>query len=281
MVVIFAAGMFAAVCGYPAPDPVKVFMKERRSQHGEDLYVFQEFYQSNLSRIKAAAGVYIEAGALDGRDLSNTWALNKAFGWTGILIEASPALFKSLQKNRQGSGDVLVHGALCNPKDARRNVTYHYVDNEVKNTAVGGIWELMDEGFKEAFYKRFAIDDAKLQTYPTVKCMSLASELHSRGVHHVDYFSLDIEGAELNFLSHFSYALHKGNVTIDIISVEGYGDSVTPKDMQVRVLLNGVGYTFVGWGVKQPAYGWGSMWFLRNASAVHVEYFGWNRDKKR
>jgi hypothetical protein len=255
-----------------AADPLSRFMAVRKSQHNENLFVFKEFYQSNVSKMMTPKRTYIEAGALDGRDLSNTWGFNKAFGWTGVLVEVSPKLYKSMLDLRRDSGDILLHGALCNPRDVDNNVTYHFVDNEKDRTAVGGIWELMDEGFKRAFYSSFKIDDAKLQTYPVVKCMSLGAELQKHNISHVDYFSLDIEGAELDFLSHFRHFIKNGSVTIDIISVEGYGDAITPKDAKVMALLNRVGYTFVGHGRKQPAYGWGSMWFLRNNSVVYEDY---------
>lgn len=266
-------GLLLCIDAYPMADSFREFLAERKSQHSEDVFIFQEFYQSNVSKMTSVKRTYIEAGALNGFDLSNTWAFNKAFGWTGILVEASPKLFKSMLTLRRDSGDILVNGVLCNPKDAKKNVSYHYVDNGVRNTAVGGIWELMDDGFKQHFYGKLAIDDVKLQTYPTVKCMSLGAELLKYNITHVDYFSLDIEGAELDFLMHFGRYLEKQIVTIDIMSVEGYGDGVTAKDMRVIALLNRVGYTFVGHGIKQPAYGWGSMWFLRNNSVVHADYF--------
>jgi len=256
----------------PINDPIRIFMRERQSQHNEDVFILQEFYQSNLSKIRAAKGVYVEAGAFDGKELSNTWAFNQAFGWTGILVEASPLLYESLVRIRRNTHDVLINGALCSPRDARHNVSYHFVVNNDGKTAVGGLWELMDEGFKKHFYKHLVMDDAALQKYPVVKCISLGVEMAARSIAHVDYFSLDIEGAELDFLTHFGNLLHAGSITVDIFSVEGYGDGVSAKDVKVMALMNRVGYTFVGWGTKQPAYGWGSMWFIRNGSVVHEDY---------
>ncbi len=257
----------------PIDDPATVFMRHRKSQHAEDLFVFQEFYQSNVSKMMNVKRTYIEAGGLDGHSLSNTWAFNKAFGWTGILIEASPKLYESMVKFRHNSGDILINGVLCNPRDTRRNISYHYVDNGVENTAVGGIWELMDEGFKKHFYGKLGFTDAKLQTYPVVQCMSLGLELIKNNISHIDYFSLDIEGAELNFLSHFSHYIESRTITIDILSVEGYGDPITIVDMRLMAVINKMGYTYVGHGIKEPAYGWGSRWFLRNNSVIHEEYF--------
>ena len=38
-------------------------------------------------------GFFIEAGAHDGVDISNTLYLEKQLGWTGILVEPNPDTF--------------------------------------------------------------------------------------------------------------------------------------------------------------------------------------------
>ena len=41
-------------------------------------------------------GVFVELGALDGKKFSNTFMLERCFGWRGILIEANPINFARL-----------------------------------------------------------------------------------------------------------------------------------------------------------------------------------------
>ena len=43
-----------------------------------------------------SGGFFIEAGAADGMRFSNTLLLEMKRNWTGLLVEPSPALFKSL-----------------------------------------------------------------------------------------------------------------------------------------------------------------------------------------
>jgi len=65
------------------------------SQSFEDLILFKVCFQ-NLKQ----PGVYLEAGALDGVTLSNTYFYEKCLNWTGILIEPSPASYARLEKKR-------------------------------------------------------------------------------------------------------------------------------------------------------------------------------------
>jgi hypothetical protein len=45
-------------------------------------------------------GYFIEAGAGDGIDCSNTYLLEKSFGWSGLLLEPSATQFSRLSSNR-------------------------------------------------------------------------------------------------------------------------------------------------------------------------------------
>lgn len=45
-------------------------------------------------------GFYIECGANDGVNQSNTWYFEKKLNWRGILIEPNKKIFKDLKKNR-------------------------------------------------------------------------------------------------------------------------------------------------------------------------------------
>lgn len=44
-------------------------------------------------------GTFLDIGANDGVTLSNTFALANSYGWTGLLVEASPKAYERLLKN--------------------------------------------------------------------------------------------------------------------------------------------------------------------------------------
>jgi hypothetical protein len=62
------------------------------SQLGQDLCVLE---QTNYKK-----GGFVEFGATDGVLLSNSYLLEKEFGWQGLCAEHNPKYFKQLQKNR-------------------------------------------------------------------------------------------------------------------------------------------------------------------------------------
>ena len=60
------------------------------SQLGQDLFVLIELGNKK-------EGFFIEIGAGDGFYLSNTYLLEKNFGWTGILVEPNKSFYNSFQ----------------------------------------------------------------------------------------------------------------------------------------------------------------------------------------
>jgi FkbM family methyltransferase len=66
------------------------------AQNKEDLVLIQYFDGKR-------DGVFVDVGAHDGVQFSNTHLLETKFGWSGICIEPNPESFKKLVKNRPGS----------------------------------------------------------------------------------------------------------------------------------------------------------------------------------
>ena len=66
------------------------------SQLGQDLEVLK-FYNNKKN------GYFIEMGASDGIELSNTFMLEKDYNWTGMCIEPIPRRYAELVMNRPNS----------------------------------------------------------------------------------------------------------------------------------------------------------------------------------
>jgi FkbM family methyltransferase len=67
---------------------------ESRAQLRQDLWAL---WETGLKR----NGYFVEFGAMDGLTLSNTWVLEKKFGWSGIIAEPNPIHAEALSKNRE------------------------------------------------------------------------------------------------------------------------------------------------------------------------------------
>jgi hypothetical protein len=67
---------------------------EYYSQSGQDKWV-NEFYKSKKN------GTFVEVGAYDGIQTSNTYFFEKNLEWNGICIEANPTIFQKLSINRK------------------------------------------------------------------------------------------------------------------------------------------------------------------------------------
>lgn len=70
------------------------------SQNGEQRVILDYF--------KDKKGTVLDLGANDGIILSNSYALIQS-GWAGVLVEASPVVFKTLEYNHQNSADVFLY----------------------------------------------------------------------------------------------------------------------------------------------------------------------------
>ncbi len=137
-------------------------------------------------------GTYIEMGALDGVRYSNTHVFHKALGWKGVLVEVSPYNFAELKKNRPNEL-ALVNAGVC-----KEESTVHFLDlaNDRDLSAVSGVWEFAAPAFRDRFWKGKTLDDAT-----PIRCVPLRTILADQGpTFFADFFSLDVEGAELQVL---------------------------------------------------------------------------------
>ena len=140
-------------------------------------------------------GFFIEAGANDGYLQSNTYYLEKKRRWKGILIEGIPELYKKCKKERSKS--VVYNCALVSRDFPDPTVTMHYahlmsvVDNSLKT---------QDEQEK---HLSTGIDIQNLEgsysiEVPTKTLESILDDTPNLPT--IDFFSLDVEGYELNVL---------------------------------------------------------------------------------
>jgi len=137
-------------------------------------------------------GIFIECGANDGYEQSNTYYLEKFRNWTGLLIEAIPDLFRSCKSVRPNA--IAVNCAL----------------GEIDN----GVLTIRSENLVSTIMQTDKRDATG--KYIQIASRTLSSVLAEFGFTKVDFFSLDVEGFELSVLKGLNSDRHQ----IRIILVE-------------------------------------------------------------
>ena len=126
-----------------------------------------------LNYINFYDGYFIECGANDGVDKSNTWYFEKYLNWHGILIEPLTKQFIELKKNRSQKNH-FYNVALC----ADENINSIEI---IENDLVSKSPNKFDKGKKESNF------DAMTLT-------KILDEISAPNL--IDFFSLDVEGFE-------------------------------------------------------------------------------------
>ena len=127
----------------------------------------------------------------------------------------------------------VVHAAVCANHD-----TVHYVaGGDEINSACGGIWEFAPPSFRDLWWK-----DVTLASLPAIECSPLKDIIskHVAEEAYFDFFSLDIEGAELMALQSLDFS----KVSFGIILVEADEHSQL-KNLALCTFMENRGYLFL------------------------------------
>lgn len=174
-------------------------------------------------------GFFVDVGAYDGFEWSNTWALSEA-GWEGICIEPYPMYAeKCMNKHNQAGHKVTTIQCAVGNANCRCNMFLdptgcsHTIDEE---TSIRSPWG-------------FQYDGSKLE----IDCFTLDFILDKmiKTTKHIDVLNIDVEGAELKVLEGFS--LNKRNPTLLIIETHLGQAGKDFHAKEIYDLLNFFGYS--------------------------------------
>jgi FkbM family methyltransferase len=134
--------------------------------------------QLTLDRLFDGPGFFIEAGALDGVFESNTYYLEKFRGWSGVLVEPVPDMFRRIAVNRpRAKAFQCALVAEDFPSATVPIAAAHAYSRIVSSDAASGS-DVVDVPARTLLTS--VLDEANPQT--------------------IDFLSLDVEGFELNVL---------------------------------------------------------------------------------
>lgn len=188
-------------------------IQNSKSQNFQDIFVLSQM------EIKSG-GFFVEFGATNGIDLSNTYLLENQFGWRGILAEPAKYWHKELTKNRPKA----VIEKLCVWKVSEEILTF----NETIDANISTIHDLDNLDNHSENRKNGHL-------YP-VRTISLLDLLDKHNApKFIDYLSIDTEGSEFEILSAFDFEKY----TFGAITCE---HNFTPLREKIHELLASKGY---------------------------------------
>jgi len=143
-------------------------------------------------------GFFVEAGACDGFYESNTYFLERARGWSGLLIEPTPVFARAARRARRGAD--VVQCAL---------VPDGFAEEFVELRFGGSMTVIEDEGapaWVSAVKEGIALD--KPEHVYRAPARTLSEVLDAASAPEVDLLSLDVEGFEAEVLDGLDFARH-------------------------------------------------------------------------
>jgi FkbM family methyltransferase len=140
-------------------------------------------------------GFFVEFGATNGVDLSNSHILEKQFGWSGILAEPGKNWQTELKKNRAANIDTRCVWSRSNEKLQFEEC----IDPELSTIS----------SFTNSDLKKVSRKTKETYTVETVSLNDLLK--HHSAPREIDYLSIDTEGSEFEILNSFDFSKHSFN----------------------------------------------------------------------
>jgi FkbM family methyltransferase len=150
------------------PTKFKTFLKKFRKFNS-----INNLDKKLLKYLNFKDGFYIECGANDGVNQSNTWYFEKVLNWRGILIEPNQTSFKNLKNNRSYT-NIFKNVALVSEDFKNKNEEIYLSENNLESKLTNIANPLNQK----------------------VTTETLNNILKEHNVNKINFFSLDVEGYE-------------------------------------------------------------------------------------
>lgn len=179
--------------------------------------IFQDIWALHQLDFKRG-GFFVEFGATDGLNLSNTYLLEKSYGWTGILAEPNPVWHAALRKNR-----ACAISTKCVAAKSGETVPFLATASPELGTMARLTPSDQHAGARQ---------DGKTIAVETVGLNDL---LRAHGAPKtIDFLSIDTEGSELEILRAFDFSAWD----VRLLAVEHNG-TVAERELDRLMAANG------------------------------------------
>ena len=186
---------------------ISIFADGYYSQFGQDKFVNETYFKGKTG------GVFLEIGAYDGINISNTYFFEKNLGWTGVCVEPLPHVYAKLKNNR---ACYCLKGAIS---DYNGTAEFCYIENIPMCSGINNEYNPLHVNRID----REMIDAGGRKFYFNVNVYSFNEMMERYGLTHIDFLSLDTEGGEDKILKSIDFKKY----TIDVMTVEfNYGNNI-------------------------------------------------------
>jgi FkbM family methyltransferase len=150
---------------------------------------YNDLDKKMLKFINYRNGFYIDCGANDGVNQSTTWYFEKYLNWNGILIEPLPKIYKELKLNRS-QNNFFFNNALVSSSFKKRLI------------------KMID--FEDSIMAK--VNNSKFSNNLSKKTINVKATTLNNILNKIpnrkkfDFFSLDVEGAELDVLRGINFS---------------------------------------------------------------------------
>lgn len=197
-----------------AVDPQYLSSFPYYGRHGQDKYLNEAVFHGMRN------GVFVDLGAYDGVESSNTLFFEESLDWDGVCVEPLPAAFDRLQMNRKC---LCING--CASDSYRRAHFTHVIPGERRRLPregrvpnfekLSGLTEFLNPKHEQVI-DSIIQESAGRREFLTVQCIPVNDILARLPSPRIDYLSIDTEGSEFHILR----AIDFERFDIDVIVVE-------------------------------------------------------------
>merc|ERR1712194_191261 len=196
---------------------------EERSRENADKIIYELFFKNKQTF--NGSGTYVELGAFNGVKESNSRFFDDCLGWKGLLLEGNPMIYQRTIENRPFAHKMSFAPSCSASYEAvNKTVPFHRV--LWTNGGMAGLAEAYDNGSSKNIVE--------------VPCGPLSPVLEDifsdnhRGntqfLPTLDFFSLDVEGAEFLVLSTIDFQA----IRIHVLMIEVSNSFCKDDDCRVR-----------------------------------------------
>jgi len=162
-------------------------------------------------------GFFVDIGAHDGISFNNTLYFEKYNNWAGINIEPIKSVYDKLVINRPNS--ININCAVCNQEGFS-----DFLCNTGHTEMISGLKDTFDT---RHFFRLQKENEEKGSTTKLIQVQTkkLETICDENNIKHINYLSIDVEGAEFEVVKSINF----DKVYIDVIGFENnYIDSTIP-----------------------------------------------------